>query len=138
MKQLLYGKASAFTQDFALLIFRIVFGFTMIPDHGWVKLSHYNELRQNFYYNFLGMGDFVSATLAVFAEFFCSVFIMLGLFTRLATIPLIILLIVAASVHNWVLFYNKDERVILFMFGYFLILLLGPGRYSLDRMIFKK
>jgi len=138
MKKLLYGKASAFTQDIALLIFRVVFGFTMLPDHGWVKLSNYNALRQNFYYDFLGMGSFVSASLAVFAEFFCSIFIILGLFTRLSTIPLMILLVVAASVHNWILFYNKDERVILFLFGYFLIFLLGPGKYSLDRILFKK
>jgi len=138
MKQLLYGKASAFTQDIALLIFRVVFGITMIPDHGWVKLSHFNELRQNFYYDFLGMGSFVSVSLAIFAEFFCSIFIILGLFTRLSAIPLMILLIIAASMHNWVLFYNKDERVILFFFGYFLIFLLGAGRYSLDRLLFKK
>jgi len=138
MKKLLYGKASAFTQDIALLIFRVIFGFTMLPDHGWLKLLHYNELRQNFFYNFLGMGSFVSATLAVFAEFFCSIFIILGLFTRLSTIPLMILLFVAASVHDWGVFYNKDERIILFFFGYFLLFLLGPGKYSFDRVLFKK
>lgn len=136
MKKFFLSTSNKATQDLGLLILRLGVGFLMIPKHGWVKLMNFESIQGGFV-SFLGMSSSVSLGLTIFAEFFCSLFIMFGFFTRLACIPLIICTLVIFSVHDWN-FLGKQELVTMFMIGYISILLLGPGKYSLDRMLFKK
>lgn len=133
MKKIFYGTPSQKTIDISLLILRCVWGFVMIPKHGLAKLSKFDTLKHEFM-NFLGLGSTISLSLAIFAELFCSLLLILGLYTRLATIPLLITMIVIMDKHEWVLL-GKYESVIFFFVGYILILLLGPGKYSLDHKI---
>jgi putative oxidoreductase len=85
----------------------------------------------------MGIGSTFSLTLVIFAEFFCSLFLVLGLFTRLSVLPLIITMCVALfQVHHGEVF-GKGETDALFLTSYFVLLLLGPGRVSVDSMISK-
>lgn len=119
----------------ALLILRIGAGILMIH-HGYDKLVHFNDYAPKFI-NFMGLGGHVSLGLVVFAEFFCSIFLMLGLFTRLVTIPLIIDVAVAvAKGHNMDIL-GEGEHASLFFLIYVVILIVGPGRISVDGMINK-
>lgn len=136
MKKLFYHSYSPFAFNLATLILRVGLGVLMIPNHGWAKLSHFAEKKGTFM-NFMGMGSALSLGLATFAEFFCSILLILGLFTRLATIPLIVTIFVILNVHHWEIF-GKHELVPAFLFGYLAILLLGPGKFSLDARISKK
>jgi putative oxidoreductase len=87
--------------------------------------------------NFLGLGSTVSLTLVIFAEFFCSMFLILGLFTRLAAIPLIIATCVMVfKAHNSDVF-GDGETAALYLTGYIVLLLVGAGRVSVDSMISK-
>lgn len=122
--------------DLAALILRVGFGILMIPNHGYAKLSSYAERKDQFM-DFMGFGGPFSLGLTIFSEFFCSILLILGLCTRLATIPLIITVLVILSVHQWELF-GKHELVPAFLIGYLAILLLGPGKYSFDYLITKK
>ena len=88
MRKLLSTKYSAGAFSAAMLILRLGVGILMMM-HGFDKLIHFGELQHKFM-NFLGIGSTMSLALVVFAEFFCSLFLILGLFTRLAAIPLII------------------------------------------------
>ncbi len=87
--------------------------------------------------NFLGMGSSLSLGLATFAEFFCSLLLIAGLFTRLATIPLLVTIFVILHLHHWQ-FYGEHELVPAFLAAFLAILLFGPGKYSLDARISKK
>ncbi|HMR18176.1 MAG TPA: DoxX family protein [Sphingobacterium sp.] len=127
------GSASS---NLAALLLRVGFGVLMIPKHGYVKLVEFNE-RKEVFMDFMGLGSTLSLSLAVFAEFFCSIALILGLFTRLATIPLMVTMLVIFSVHNWVLF-GQYELSTAFFIAYLAILVLGPGKYSLDYLIFKR
>ncbi|TDS11916.1 DoxX family protein [Sphingobacterium paludis] len=122
--------------NLAALILRIGFGALMIPHHGYAKLVEFSE-RKGQFMSFLGLGSTLSLSLAIFAEFFCSIFLVFGLFTRLATIPLLITILVIMSVHNWEIF-GKYELASAFFVGYLAIFLLGPGRFSLDSLLFKR
>ena len=84
--------------------------------------------------NFLGMGQTVSLALVVFAEFFCSLFLILGLFTRLSAIPLIIAMSIALFKAHNADFFGDGEKAALFLGCYLVILILGPGRISVDAM----
>jgi putative oxidoreductase len=87
--------------------------------------------------NFMGIGQTMSLALVIFAEFFCSLFLIIGLFTRFAAIPLIITMCVALfKVHKGDVFGN-GETVALFLTGYIVLLLCGPGKVSVDGMIGK-
>lgn len=132
MKQLLSTKYSAGAFNTAMLLLRLVVGFLMI-NHGYGKLVHFSEY-QNKFMNFLGMGQTISLALAVFAEFFCSLFLILGLFTRLSSIPLIITMGVALFKAHNADFFGEGEPASLFLGCYLMILILGPGKVSVDGM----
>ena len=125
-----------FSSNFAALILRIGFGVLMIPNHGYVKLIEFNE-RKDTFMSFMGLGGSLSLSLAIFAEFFCSIFLILGLFTRLAIIPLLITMLVIFSVHNWEML-GRYELGTAFFVGYLALLFIGPGKFSLDYLLFKK
>ncbi|MBK7434575.1 MAG: DoxX family protein [Chitinophagaceae bacterium] len=88
MKKIFSAKYSAGAFNAAMLLLRLGVGIMMM-EHGYQKLVHFGEYQQKFM-NFLGLGSTFSLALVVFAEFFCSLFLILGLFTRLAAIPLIV------------------------------------------------
>jgi putative oxidoreductase len=135
MKKLFYHSYSPVAFNIAMLAVRIVFGMIMIS-HGWDKLSHF-ATKQYKFMNFMGLGSGVSLGLVTFAEFFCSILLILGLFTRLATIPLLVTVFVILNFHHWQ-FYGDYELVPALAAGYFALLLVGPGKYSLDAQISKK
>ena len=104
--------------------------------HGYDKLIHYASYKEKFM-SFLGMPPGLALALVIFAEFFCSVFLMIGLFSRLVVIPLIISVSVALfKAHNGDIF-GDGEHAALFLTGFLVVLLLGPGKISADGLMGK-
>ena len=135
MRKLLSTSYTTFSFNTAMLLLRFALGILMIV-HGYDKLVHFNAYRANFY-NFLHLGQTASLSLSIFAEFFCALFLMIGLFTRLTVIPLIINMIVAVFlVHNSD-FFGQGEKATLFLAGFLTVLLLGPGKASVDGIMGK-
>lgn len=90
------------------------------------------------FYNFLGLGDELSLLLIIFAEFFCSILLILGIATRAVVIPLIIgMLVIICMVHGDDPFRDK-EHGLLFLVPYIVLFITGPGKYSLDYLFFGK
>ena len=135
MRKLFSTKYSAGAFSAAMLILRLSFGILMMM-HGYDKLINFSTLQHKFM-NFMGIGSTMSLALVVFAEFFCSLFLILGLFTRLAAIPLIIATCVMVfKAHNAEVF-GDGQTAALYLTGYIVLLLVGPGRISVDSMIGK-
>jgi putative oxidoreductase len=135
MRKLLSTKYSAGAFNAAMLLLRLGVGILMM-NHGYDKLVHFSEYQSKFM-NFLGMGTTMSLALVVFAEFFCSLFLILGLFTRLAAIPLIITCCVIIFKVNHGNVFGDAEIVALYLTGYLVLLFVGAGRISVDSMIGK-
>lgn len=130
MKKLLSIHYSAFAFNASMLLLRVAFGILMMS-HGYDKLVHFNERKSEFY-NLFGIGSTSSLVLSIFAEFFCALFLIIGLFTRVVAVPLVINMSVALfSVHNMD-FFNTGEKATLFLAGFLTILFCGPGRVSVD------
>lgn len=133
MKKLLSIKYSAGAFNFSMLLLRLGFGLLMLIQHGMPKLMNFAEKSKGFYDPF-GAGSKTSLVLVLFAEIFCSMFIVLGLFTRLAVIPLIIVMCFAFFGSN-----NGDiasgEMALLYLIACLVLLFLGPGRVSVDGMM---
>lgn len=112
------------------LLLRLGMGSLLLP-HGLDKLTHFAQYKGQFI-NFLGIGTTLSLALTIFAEFFCSIFVILGLGTRLAAIPPFIAMSVALfKAHNGDIF-GKGEHPALFAIGFLAILFFGPGKVSVD------
>ncbi|RYF90569.1 MAG: DoxX family protein [Chitinophagaceae bacterium] len=135
MKRLLSTHYSAGAFNVGMLFLRIVFGALMMM-HGYDKLVHFAQYKVKFM-NFLGLGQTTSLSLTIFAEFFCALFIIIGLLTRLAAIPLIVVMCVAVFKAHNADFFGEAEMATLYLAGYVLILLVGPGRVSIDGMVGK-
>lgn len=118
--------------DISLLLLRLVFGGFMIINHGWGKLMKLLSEGPIKFGDPLGVGTELSLSLAVFSEVACSVLIIIGLFTRWASIPALFTMLVAAFVVHGGDTIRDKESALLFGTAYLVILLMGPGRYSLD------
>jgi putative oxidoreductase len=133
MKKLLSTKYSAGAFNFAILLLRLVFG-VLIMNHGYDKLIHFGD-KHNTFMNFLGIGSTLSLALVIFAEFFCGLFVILGLFIRLSVIPIIIVLAVAVfKAHHGAVF-GDGQPAALYLTAFTVLLFVGPGRVSVDSMI---
>lgn len=130
MKKLLSIQYSTAAFNTATLLLRLFSGILMM-ENGYNKLVHFAERKNNFM-DFLGMGSTFSLILVVFAEFFCALFVTIGLFTRAAVIPLIICMSVALfKAHDGEIF-GDGQSAAMYLGCYLVILLLGAGRVSVD------
>ena len=123
--------------DLGLLIFRVAIAGLMLT-HGFPKLTRFFGPEEITFGDPLGFGPTVTFTLAVFAEFVCSVLVIFGFLTRIAAIPLIITMAVAALVVHMPDGFGKQELPLLYMFGFILLFLSGGGKYSLDFILNRK
>lgn len=118
--------------DISLLLLRLTFGGLMIINHGWGKLERLLGEGPIKFGDPIGLGAEVSLSLAVFSEVVCSALLVVGLFTRWASVPALITMLVAAFVVHGGDPFGDKESALLFGTAYLVILLMGPGRYSLD------
>jgi putative oxidoreductase len=120
--------------NFGLLVLRIVIGCFMLV-HGYPKLQTLSAGGDIQFADPIGVGVILSLVMAVFAEVFCSVLVILGLGTRLAVIPLMITMLVAIFIIHVPDGFQKQELPAHFLLVYFFLLLSGSGKYSLDYFI---
>ncbi|MBO9596184.1 MAG: DoxX family protein [Niabella sp.] len=121
----------------ALLVLRVVAGSAMAVNHGYKKLTGFSEIAAKGFSDPFHIGVKASLSMAIFAEFFCGLLIVLGLLTRLATIPLIITMCVALFIAHSGDFFGQGELAGIFLAVFLVLLLVGPGKYSVDKAIGK-
>src|SRR5579875_3544766 len=100
--------------DAGLLVLRVIAGGSLLLKHGLEKVEH-----------FAMIGDFV-----------CSILIILGLGTRWAAAWSFLNILAAwAFVHHFLFFgrgSDHGELIVLYLAAMLVLVLAGPGRYSVD------
>ena len=137
LKNIFDVKNNSISSDVVQLIVRIGIAALMLT-HGIPKMAKLFSGEPVMFPDVLGMGAHLSLTLAVFAEVFCSVFVLVGFGTRLATIPLILTMLVAVFVIHFADPFSKKEMGLLFLLVYIFLLNAGSGKYSIDALISAK
>ncbi len=122
--------------NLCLLLGRLVVGIFMMV-HGLPKLNKLTSGEEIKFADPFGLGPMITLGLAVFAEVICAIFIILGLGTRLASIPLIVTMAVVAFYAHASDPFAVKEKPILFLLIFLMFLVFGSGRYSIDRLITK-
>ena len=116
-----------------LLVWRVVLSSFFLT-HGlskWERLFA-DEIK---FGNPIGLGPELSLVLIVIAEVVAPLFIIMGFKTRWATLFPIIAMGVAAFVVHADDSFGRMEKALLYLFGYLLLAMTGPGKYSLDHLL---
>ena len=123
--------ANTLKTDIGLAVLRILPSIFLLT-HGWGKFNRL--ISGNFEFpDPIGIGSSPSLFLAVIGEFICPILIILGLKTRWAAVPSAITMFVAAFIHHSGDSFADKEKALLFMVVFIVIILVGPGRFSVDR-----
>jgi putative oxidoreductase len=128
--------------DLGLLVLRIVVGTTLCIKHGWEKAFDFHTMATNTtlpFPNLFHLGTVLTLVIALISDFICSILIVLGLGTRIATVFALANIAVAwALVHHFSFFgprADHGEIIVLFLGAIISIFLAGPGRYSIDYLL---
>ena len=114
-----------------LALLRIV-ASVLIMTHGFSKFQQL--ISGNFQFaDPLGIGEAPTLFLAVIGEFIAPIFVIFGYKTRLATLPTLITMLVAAFVVHGPDPFVKKELALVYALIFSVVLLLGPGKYSVDK-----
>ncbi len=128
--------ARTIPSDWILLALRLIFG-TLLLVHGVQKIIGYDTLCTTFP-DPIGLGSRLSLQLAIFAEFFCSLGVISGLLFRLALVPMIVTMSVAAFITLKGAGWGQQELPVGYLLVFVLLIISGPGKFSIDRIIARK
>ena len=134
--QIVHTKLPHNRADYVLLFYRVAISTSFLFIHGAKKIINFQDEVQHIPDPF-NMGGYTATVIAIFSNVVCSIFVALGLFTRAFAIgafmiPFIGLLIVHAG-DPWAV---KDVPL-MYSIAFAVIIVLGPGKFSLDRVISK-
>ena len=136
LQKLLFPKNTHGTvTSITLLVLRVAFG-GMLLTHGWSKLTNFEAAAQNF----SAMGGCIAVGLVIFAEFFCALGVIAGLFYRLALIPVIATMLVAFFIAHGAKLVGtgNGELSFLYLIVFSVLMFAGSGKYALDNFFAKK
>jgi putative oxidoreductase len=128
--------------SFGLLLLRLGVGVFMAA-HGWGKVQMIMEGKP-FPADPIGLGPQLSLYMVTAAEFGCAILVILGLFTRLAAVPVAFAMGVAAFVaHANDPWFNTGmgaakEGALMFMIPFLALVFTGPGQFSLDHLLWSR
>ena len=128
-------------QSWGITLVRIAVGIVFIV-HGSDKLFNMGVSGVAFHFGKAGIPlPMVSAILATSAEFGGGTLLLLGLFTRLAAIPVGFTMLVAwITVHktHFMLSNGGFEYVMVLLAANLMFIIAGPGRLALDNLIARR
>ncbi|MDE5613004.1 MAG: DoxX family protein [Odoribacter sp.] len=116
------------------VLFLRLFAGSMMLTHGWAKLSSFAVLAERFP-DPLGVGSMLSLILILCAEVGCSLLLIFGLMTRLATIPLIFGMLMAFFFIHATDPFAVKELPLMYTGIYVALLWSGGGKYAVDEII---
>lgn len=125
--------------DIALLILRVMAGFSLFLRHGLEKLTGFSQMTAHFP-DPLHIGPVPSLVFALLSDAVCSILLILGLGTRFAAAFIGINLVAAFSlVHHFAFFGpHSGELAWVYLAIALSLAFTGAGKFSLDELIRRK
>ena len=118
----------------ALLLHRVIISILFVFGYGLKKLKMFIN-GEDFFYSFLGFGSDITLLLASIGELIAPIFIIIGYKTRFFTaLPLFMMFIVVFDVKSGEPF-ESYQTALLYLISLSIIIIAGPGKYSIDNYI---
>lgn len=119
------------TWHFSLLVYRVLLSGSLFFTHGWKKVVNYEQEIEHIPDPF-GFGGTTVLSLALLANIVAPVLISLGLFTRVAILP-----ILATTLSGLFLVHWQDPAAVrdiplMYSLAFGILFLSGAGSFSLD------
>lgn len=132
-KKLVFGTGSThkLSTDIGFLLLRVFAGLSMAFAHGIRKVPPSDGFIKGVDKMGFPLPEFFAWS-AGLAELIGALLIVLGLFSRPAAFFLSITMLVAALIRHAEDGFGSQEKALLYAFVFILIMLAGPGRFSLD------
>lgn len=139
MKNLYLASSGYSYTNLGRLFLRLFVGIMLIQ-FGVRQLTYFHEIKSIFP-SVLGMDSELSLIVLISIEIICSLFIMMGFLTRLmSVVPLVVMIVAeyyilsdftqqASYMLNW---QQQGYLPVMFCGIYFFLLLVGPGKISID------
>ena len=120
-----------------LLFLRFFGAFALIRTHGWPKLMDL-EATMAHIPDPIGLGQSFSAYYAIFANVFCAFLVMLGLFTRWASLAIITITLSGLFIVHISDPAKVQDAPLIYSIVFIALIILGSGKYSMDAVLEKK
>lgn len=120
-----------------ILVFRILLSLELMVAHGFKKIGIGVAAAEQVP-NPLHLPDELNHLFAVSANLFFPVFIIAGLFTRLAVLPVLAVTLTGYFILHWQDALLVKDVPFMYSLSFLLLLVLGPGKYSADYLINKR
>jgi putative oxidoreductase len=139
-----FEATTSFLRSPLLLVLRVFWGWQFI-ETGWGKLMHLGRTAE--YFSGLGIpAAHLNAFMAGGTEFLGGCLLVLGLYARLASVPLIVTMLIAyATAEKEALMAITSDpskftsaAPFLFLLVLLIVLAFGPGTFSIDRLLNRK
>lgn len=127
------GSVSA---NYIIFIFRLLVSLELIVVHGFKKLGIGTDVAE-IVPNPFNLPYLLNEFLAIFANLICPIFIIIGLGTRFASIPILVVTLTGYFVIHSEGSLAENDIPFMYSMSFLLIAFTGGGRYSLDNIIYE-
>lgn len=140
LPKMIYIKTTGYSYTHLGRLFLRLFVGIMLLQFGIRQIGAFDSIASCFP-DIMGMGAHLSLTVMICIEVVCSIFIMAGFLTRIMILPPFVAMIVAehyllsevATTAPYLISWEKPGYLpIMFLGIYFFLLLVGPGKISVD------
>ncbi|MBO9202511.1 MULTISPECIES: DoxX family protein [Niastella] len=120
-----------------MLLLRVAVSLEIAIVHGFKKIG-IGVPQSESIPNPLHLPEAFNNTFAIAANIVFPFFVLIGLFTRLATLPTLVVTLTGYFLVHWNDSLLQKDTPFIYSLIFLVILLLGPGKYSIDNAIYKK
>ena len=121
----------------ALLVFRIAVSIELVLAHGLKKLG-IGVATAEVVPNPLHLPETINNAFAIAGNLVFPWLVMLGLFTRLAILPILAITLTGYFVVHWHDSLLEKDTPFMYSISFIFLWVVGPGKYSLDNLIYQR
>jgi putative oxidoreductase len=132
-------KVNAFFEprkEYGVIFLRLIIGWRLIDGtqdnvFNWDRMVEFEHFLNQYKVPY----PLVAAVVSVYAQFICGILYIIGLYTRLAAIVMIINFIVALALVHIGLTFEQSFDALMMLFGSCFFLIHGAGKFSIDQRL---
>lgn len=117
--------------DLSILVFRVAISIQLIVVHGLKKIGIGTEMAEKVP-NPFHFPELINQIFAISSNLLFPIFIIMGFYTRIATIPILIVTLSGYFIVHWNDTLLQSDIPFMYSMAFLLVAFTGAGKYSID------